>query len=60
MAELNLPITVRIIVCGMRQQDPSMTKKMAEICWRYAHKGVVAFDLAGPEDGFSSEIHKVS
>ena len=24
---------------------------------RYRHKGVVGFDLAGPEDGFSSKNH---
>jgi adenosine deaminase len=40
--------------------DPSMTRKLAEIAWRYRDKGVVAFDLAGPEKGFSSEHHKVN
>lgn len=44
----------------MRQLPPATTLKLAEIAWRYAHKGVVAFDLAGPEDGFSSEKHKVT
>lgn len=48
-----------LTVCGMRQLPPATTLKLAEIAWRYAHKGVVAFDLAGPEDGFSSEKHKV-
>ena len=26
---------------------------------RYRHKGVAAFDLAGPEFGFSSKLHTV-
>jgi adenosine deaminase len=59
MAELNLPITVRIIVCGMRQMHSrylspyamplwsspleSVTEKLAEIAWRYQDKGVAAF-----------------
>mmetsp|Transcript_37227 Transcript_37227/g.93455 ORF Transcript_37227/g.93455 Transcript_37227/m.93455 type:complete len:777 (-) Transcript_37227:4561-6891(-) len=60
MAELNLPITVRIIVCGMRQLSPDVTRRLAEICWRYSQQGVIAFDLAGPEDGFSSELHRAA
>eukprot|EP01116_Phalansterium_solitarium_P019228 TRINITY_DN5309_c0_g1_i1.p1 TRINITY_DN5309_c0_g1~~TRINITY_DN5309_c0_g1_i1.p1 ORF type:complete len:847 (-),score=257.76 TRINITY_DN5309_c0_g1_i1:93-2633(-) len=60
MAEANLPITVRIIVCGMRQLHPSVTQRLAEIAWRYQSKGVAAFDLAGPELGFSSKIHRAA
>ena len=59
MAELNLPITVRIIVCGMRHLPSSDTEKLAEIAWRYQSKGVAGFDLAGPEFGFSSKSHQV-
>eukprot|EP01028_Stygiella_incarcerata_P013334 TRINITY_DN82176_c0_g1_i1.p1 TRINITY_DN82176_c0_g1~~TRINITY_DN82176_c0_g1_i1.p1 ORF type:complete len:1394 (+),score=360.81 TRINITY_DN82176_c0_g1_i1:132-4313(+) len=58
MAESNLDITARIIVCGMRHLESSVTEKLAEIAWRYKNRGVVAFDLAGPEDGFSSLLHK--
>ncbi len=47
-------------VCGMRQLKPDTTEKLAEIAWRYSHKGVVGFDLAGPEEGYSSEKHKVN
>eukprot|EP00005_Dracoamoeba_jomungandri_P005358 CAMPEP_0174254576 /NCGR_PEP_ID=MMETSP0439-20130205/3899_1 /TAXON_ID=0 /ORGANISM="Stereomyxa ramosa, Strain Chinc5" /LENGTH=758 /DNA_ID=CAMNT_0015336243 /DNA_START=196 /DNA_END=2469 /DNA_ORIENTATION=+ len=57
MAEFNLPITVRIIVCGMRHYSPEKVRSIAEIAWRYRNKGVVAFDLAGPEMGFSSVQH---
>lgn len=56
----------------MRQLPASESHKVAEIAWfyylgdtaliycrRYRHKGVAAFDLAGPEFGFSSKLHKV-
>eukprot|EP01130_Rhizamoeba_saxonica_P011136 TRINITY_DN4612_c0_g2_i1.p1 TRINITY_DN4612_c0_g2~~TRINITY_DN4612_c0_g2_i1.p1 ORF type:complete len:668 (+),score=125.35 TRINITY_DN4612_c0_g2_i1:257-2260(+) len=58
MAECNLPIIIRVIVCGMRHLDSSVTTKLAEICWRYKQKGVTGFDLAGPEFGFSSKYHR--
>ncbi|EGC36265.1 hypothetical protein DICPUDRAFT_54735 [Dictyostelium purpureum] len=58
MAELNLSIKARVIVCGLRHLDPSVTKDLAEIAWRYRHKGVVAFDLAGSENQFPSKYHK--
>lgn len=41
-----------------RQLSPKETKNLAEIAWRYRHRGVVGFDLAGPEDGFSSKQHQ--
>ncbi|KAL9657953.1 hypothetical protein ABK040_012177 [Willaertia magna] len=58
MAELSMPIIVRIIVSGMRQMDSKVTRQLAEIAWRYKDRGVCAFDLAGPEDGFSSKLHR--
>ena len=42
----------------MRHLPPESTTSLAEIAWRYRHKGVVAFDLAGAEDGFASRHHK--
>jgi adenosine deaminase len=58
LAEHSLPMTVRIIVCGMRQLAPEVSKSLAMIAWRYRNRGVIAFDLAGPEDGFSSKNHR--
>eukprot|EP00769_Ergobibamus_cyprinoides_P003220 gnl/Ergobibamus_cyprinoides/4447.p2 GENE.gnl/Ergobibamus_cyprinoides/4447~~gnl/Ergobibamus_cyprinoides/4447.p2 ORF type:complete len:130 (+),score=49.09 gnl/Ergobibamus_cyprinoides/4447:241-630(+) len=59
MAETALPaMTVRIIVCGMRHLPASASRAVAEIAWRYRDRGVVAFDLAGPESGFPSKQHK--
>eukprot|EP01088_Endostelium_zonatum_P015508 TRINITY_DN3839_c0_g1_i1.p1 TRINITY_DN3839_c0_g1~~TRINITY_DN3839_c0_g1_i1.p1 ORF type:complete len:889 (+),score=135.14 TRINITY_DN3839_c0_g1_i1:1-2667(+) len=58
MAEHNLPIFIRIIVCGMRHMTPEQSLTLAEIAWRYKGKGVVAFDLAGPEHTFRAKDHK--
>uniref|UniRef100_A0A6B2KYG9 adenosine deaminase n=1 Tax=Arcella intermedia TaxID=1963864 RepID=A0A6B2KYG9_9EUKA len=58
LAEYTFPIKVGIIVCGMRQLSADTTKDLAEIAWRYRHKGVCGFDLAGPEQGFSSKYHR--
>lgn len=35
MAELNMGITARIIVCGMRQMSSAVTLQLAQIAWRY-------------------------
>lgn len=38
------------ILCGMRQNKRS--QEVAELAVKYRDKGVVGFDIAGPEDGF--------
>ena len=44
--------TIRIfsLLCGMRQNARS--QEVAELAVKYRDKGVVGFDIAGPEDGF--------
>jgi adenosine deaminase len=44
--------TIRIVslLCGMRQNERS--QEVAELAVKYRDKGVVGFDIAGPEDGF--------
>jgi len=60
LARYHFPITVNIIVCAMRQLPSHVTQDIAEIAWRYRHKGVSGFDLAGPEYGFSSKLHRAA
>jgi adenosine deaminase len=43
-------IRVTSLLCGMRQNNRS--QEVAEIAVKYRDKGVVGFDIAGPEDGF--------
>lgn len=57
LAEEKLPITARIICCAMRQMSPEINSEIADICWRYRHRNVVGFDLAGPEYGFPPQKH---
>jgi adenosine deaminase len=43
-------IRVESLLCGMRQNDRSQEAAAAVV--KYRNKGVVGFDIAGPEDGF--------
>jgi adenosine deaminase len=43
-------IRVESLLCGMRQAGRS--QEAAEAVVKYRDKGVVGFDIAGPEDGF--------
>lgn len=45
-----LTIRVHSILCGMRQNDKS--QEVAELVVAYRDRGVVGFDIAGPEEGF--------
>eukprot|EP00162_Nutomonas_longa_P015314 comp22270_c0_seq1/m.53073 comp22270_c0_seq1/g.53073 ORF comp22270_c0_seq1/g.53073 comp22270_c0_seq1/m.53073 type:complete len:766 (-) comp22270_c0_seq1:96-2393(-) len=58
LAESRFGIVVMIIVCGLRHLPSSVNENLAQIAWRFRHRGVVGFDLAGPETGFSSKFHK--
>jgi adenosine deaminase len=49
-AEAGTPITVGSLLCAMRQND--RWEEVADLVVRYRDRGVVGFDLAGPEDGF--------
>lgn len=43
-------IRVESLLCGMRQNNKSQQAAAAVV--KYRNKGVVGFDIAGPEDGF--------
>jgi adenosine deaminase len=49
-AAAGTPITVRALLCAMRQEDRWV--EVADLVVRYRDAGVAGFDLAGPEDGF--------
>jgi adenosine deaminase len=48
----------RLILCAMRQESPELSIEVARLAAQYRHKGVVAFDIAGPENGFPPERHR--
>jgi len=51
-------ITVRFIACAMRHTNRSL--EVAEATLKYRDKGVVGFDIAGPEAGFPAKNHKAA
>ncbi|MSV82648.1 MAG: adenosine deaminase [Actinobacteria bacterium] len=43
-------IRVESLLCGMRQNK--LSQEVAELAVKFRDKGVIGFDIAGPEDGF--------
>ena len=48
----------RLIVCGLRTLNPSVSEDLARAAVDYADAGVVAFDLAGAERGHPASDHR--
>lgn len=46
-----------LIVCAMRQWPPDETLRAARLALRWQGRGVIGFDLAGPEHGFPAALH---
>ncbi|MDP9044413.1 MAG: adenosine deaminase [Pseudomonadota bacterium] len=46
-----------LIVCAMRHQAPTETRRAALLAARHAGRGVVGFDLAGAERGHPPTVH---
>jgi adenosine deaminase len=54
-AEGRHPITLRQIICAMRDRTDSL--EMAELAVAYRERGVVGFDIAGEEAGHPPKAH---
>lgn len=50
-------IKTGLILCAMRNQDSSVSMKIAELAVAFRDRGVVGFDLAGDEIGFPPKKH---
>ncbi len=46
-----------LILCGMRDMDPAISLKIAQLAVAYRYSGCVGFDIAGKECGFSPRNH---
>ncbi len=57
-AESTYPIRTGLILCGMKQEPPARSIQTAQLAAEYLEKGVVGFDLAGPENGFPPSLHR--
>lgn len=58
MGERDFGVETGLIICGMRNIDPTYTLRMAELCVAYKYRGVVGFDLAGAEEDFPPKKHR--
>ncbi|HEB84044.1 MAG TPA: adenosine deaminase [Bacteroidetes bacterium] len=50
-------IRTGVIICGIRQIEPSVSLRLAELTVAYKGRGVVGFDLAGIEDHYPAKDH---
>jgi len=55
LARSSLP--TGLIVCAMRQLNDAEVERSATLALRYRERGVVGFDLAGPEAGYPATRH---
>lgn len=57
-AEKDFNIKTGVIICGIRNMDPTTSIKLAELAIAYKNKGVIGFDLAGGEYNYPAKDHK--
>lgn len=60
VAEEDFGIKTGVIICGIRNMDPSLSLQMAELAVQFKNKGVVGFDLAGGEYKNPAKVHKAA
>jgi adenosine deaminase len=47
-----------LIVCGIRNMEPDVSRDLADLTIAFKNRGVVAFDLAGAEYNYPAKKHK--
>ncbi len=57
-AERDFRIKTGVIICGIRNMDPTTSVKLAELAVAFKNKGVIGFDLAGGEYNHPAKAHK--
>ncbi len=57
-AEEDYGIRSRLIIYGIRNMDPDVSRDLADLTIAYKDRGVVAFDLAGAEYNYPAKKHK--
>ncbi|HOZ00732.1 MAG TPA: adenosine deaminase [Candidatus Syntrophosphaera sp.] len=57
-AEKDFHIKTGVIICGLRNMDPTTSVKLAELAVAFKNKGVIGFDLAGGELNYPAKDHK--
>jgi adenosine deaminase len=57
-AEKDLGIKTGLILCALKHESTERSMEAAQLAAQYVGKGVVGFDLAGPERGFPPRLHR--
>lgn len=57
-AREELGIRSNLIICGIRNMSPDVSRDLADLTIAYKDRGVVAFDLAGAEYNYPAKKHK--
>jgi adenosine deaminase len=57
-AREELGIDSRLIVCGIRNMEPDVSRDLADLTVAYKERGVVGFDLAGAEYNYPAKKHR--
>jgi len=57
-AEKKYNIITKVIVCGIRNMNPTTSVRLANLAVAYKNKGVIGFDLAGAEYNNPAKEHK--
>jgi adenosine deaminase len=57
LAQEEYGIVGRVIVCGLRNLSPDVSRELAELAVAFKDRGVVGFDLAGAEAGNPASRH---
>lgn len=57
-AEDDHGVRARLIICGIRNMDPDVSRDLADLTIAFRDRGVVAFDLAGAEYNYPAKKHK--
>lgn len=57
-AEQAYDIQTGLIICGIRNMDPEVSLRMAEVAIAFKNRGVVGFDLAGAEVDNPAKHHR--
>lgn len=56
--ERDFGVIARVINCSLRHWDPAVSLEVARLSVAFRDRGVVAFDLAGPEAGHPPAVHR--
>lgn len=57
-AGLETGIRTAVIICALRHMTPETSLSLARVAADFKGRGVVAFDLAGPERGHPPSVHR--